>query len=50
MQFLPPAENGTKAYGSMVVSFNVPSAFHLVISMFFGYEKYFVFYELANTI
>jgi len=50
IQFLPPAENGTKANGSMVESFRVPSAFHLVISIYVGLEKYLLFYAFDNTI
>lgn len=50
IQFLPPAENGTKANGFIVESFNVPSAFHLVISIYVGFEKYLSFYAFDNTI
>lgn len=43
MQFLPPAENGIKANGSIDVSLRVPSAFHLDISNYFGLGKYLSF-------
>lgn len=49
MQFLPPAENGTNAYGSTEVSFSVPSAFHLVISNRLGLGKYLSFEAPETT-